>query len=291
MYFAHALVCQGVADAIGAPFEFGTPTSKDVLAAMKNQRLLEITDDTQMTLFTAQALTNVLSKFGVGFSTADFKSEVTLQYLKWFVTQTDYPHNHKDGLLKYPQLFSRRAPGNACLGSLSLQFSCRDHTGFASSRFGCGAVMRLLPFAFLRGHVADERIADLIQVSMSVTHGDPRLGGVTATFLSAVIEAMDTGTVTANTTVPVAQLGKGWYSDECLDMALSSVARSETYTDMLVQSIAHPGDSDSVAAVAGAFWGLTCRATPELATLAPRLAELQILLDVAYDFEQVLSNL
>lgn len=51
-----ALYSQAVADAIGNPFEFGNPTGAVVSEYMGSPNQLRITDDTQMAMFSLEAL-------------------------------------------------------------------------------------------------------------------------------------------------------------------------------------------------------------------------------------------
>lgn len=95
-----------------------------------------ITDDTQMTLFTAEAL------LGGG----DPLHQLRDAYLRWLQTQ-DEPLPSGDGLLAVLELHSLRAPGNTCLAALrSTRHGARGTpTDPINDSKGCGGVMRAAP--------------------------------------------------------------------------------------------------------------------------------------------------
>ena len=81
-----------------------------------------ITDDTQMTLFTAEGLIradNRLRDRGICHP----PTVVYHAYLRWLETQGQpvqypYPEVRSGWLIDVPSLHSRRAPGNTCLAAL-----------------------------------------------------------------------------------------------------------------------------------------------------------------------------
>ena len=125
-----------IGDALGAPIEF---MSIDQIRAIHRDQGLNdyseaygrkgaITDDTQMTLFTAEGL--ILSKVRQEYQGDEgVISAVYHALLRWLYTQEtnlqgDLIQNHGtcsivDGVLTgYKELFSLRAPGNSCLSAL-----------------------------------------------------------------------------------------------------------------------------------------------------------------------------
>ncbi|MFD7866114.1 ADP-ribosylglycohydrolase family protein [Streptomyces sp. NPDC059783] len=175
-----------------------------------------ITDDTQMTLFTAEGLIRAHVRArtkGIG------GAETTVlrnAYLRWLDTQ-----NHpappvrggddeiRTGRLRHESwLYARRAPGNACLTGLAsghvpdpaAPVGARGPVNSESK--GCGTVMRSAPFG-LTGQDAAEAFA-LAARCAQLTHGHPTgahaagaLAAVTAHLLEgdslpgAVLRAMD----------------------------------------------------------------------------------------------------
>lgn len=108
-----------------------------------------VSDDTQMSLFTAQACATALEQHGsdYGHSIRDLARDV---YLQWYQTQTAIPTRGGDGLLGYRQMFARRAPGGTCLSALARGGDGRVDEPINDSK-GCGGVMRVAPLAFLPG--------------------------------------------------------------------------------------------------------------------------------------------
>ena len=149
-----------------------------------------ISDDTQMTLFTACGL---LCADTAGVSSASCPPSrrfVEMAYVDWLHTQ--YPNQKKAGLcwlLQEPRLFSRRAPGGTCLTALSTyaqNSTTQDY--IAASRNtskGCGGVMRVAPIA-LQNH-GDIEVLDMEAAQVSaITHGHS-LGYIPSAILCHII--------------------------------------------------------------------------------------------------------
>lgn len=114
----------------------------------------EISDDTQMTLFTANGLLMGLTrKFMRGIGRAP-EYYVEYAYQDWFDTQMKsyksvmeqddkYCSNRYTWLSALPELYSRRAPGNTCL--IAISEMKEDRTPQNNSK-GCGGVMRVAPW-------------------------------------------------------------------------------------------------------------------------------------------------
>lgn len=110
-----------VGDALGAPVEFlsleqiRARYGPDGIADFDTAygRLGAITDDTQMTLFTAEGLLGAICR-GKREGTVDTPSVVHHAYLRWLRTQGD-PHDPSGGeldgrLVRLPELHHSRAP-------------------------------------------------------------------------------------------------------------------------------------------------------------------------------------
>src|SRR5579883_1882250 len=127
--FLGCLLGGAVGDALGAPVEFwslaeirgrlGPAGVTEYLPAYGRRGA--ITDDTQMTLFTAEGLLRADNR-GREKGIADPLAVVHRAYLRWLRTQDERPParpDPEDGwLLALPELHSRRAPGNTCLSAL-----------------------------------------------------------------------------------------------------------------------------------------------------------------------------
>ena len=114
----------------------------------------EISDDTQMTLFTANGLLMGLTRWymrGIGQAPEYY---VEYAYQDWFDTQMKpykrvmeqddkFCSNRHTWLSALPELYSRRAPGNTCLIAIS---EMKEGRTPQNNSKGCGGVMRVAPW-------------------------------------------------------------------------------------------------------------------------------------------------
>lgn len=155
--YVGCLLGGAVGDALGAPIEFMTLT--DIRHEFGKNGVTSfvpgaypvgaITDDTQMTMFTAEGLLRAAcraAKREVG-STAGI---VHHAYIRWLKTQgrrsaSRLQADKYDGwLINVPELFALRAPGNTCLYALIGGQMGTIERPFNDSK-GCGGVMRAAP--------------------------------------------------------------------------------------------------------------------------------------------------
>ncbi len=145
-----------IGDALGAPIEFLTLTQIHKRYGAKGVTDFvagdwpagTITDDTQMTLFTAEGLIRGKMRW-LDRGIASAESVVYQAYLRWLMTQGIQPpnrdrHDASGFLISVPELHARRAPGNTCLSALQSIVEYRGKPASNSSK-GCGAVMRMAP--------------------------------------------------------------------------------------------------------------------------------------------------
>ena len=85
----------------------------------------EISDDTQMTLFTANALLLGTTRGMTRGIMGSYPSYISLCYKEWLRTQYEqFPLNEEYSytwLINVPELFARRAPGNTCISAKMVQ--------------------------------------------------------------------------------------------------------------------------------------------------------------------------
>ena len=195
-----------VGDALGAPVEF--LSRAEIIRKFGPRGLTEmvpaygklgaVTDDTQMTLFTAEGtlrgyIRNVLR--GICHP----PTVIHHAYLRWLYTQgeplpTDNAFILTGWLIKQKDLFARRAPGATCIGSLRRN----SHIGAPAQNDskGCGGVMRIAPvgmiFYALSGSNPDaraeklQRTFDLGCDAAALTHGNPT-GFLAAGVMAALV--------------------------------------------------------------------------------------------------------
>ncbi len=196
-----SLIGGAIGDALGYPIEF-----LDEASIKKQYGFVRdfvgtslISDDTQMTLYTAVNFPFALTRGAMRGVGGDPRDIVYLahSYLKWYEGQVGIEDGAYPSFLRYvPYLNVRRAPGNTCLSALK---QYRDTGEFATidkpfnNSKGCGGVMRVAPvglyFAWLnaKGHPIDAYDATKTGAeAAALTHGHP-LGYIPAAYLSCLI--------------------------------------------------------------------------------------------------------
>jgi len=244
-----------------------------------------VSDDTQMTLFTAEAVNR-------SHSAGEFIDECRAAYLRWYETQTGRPGEGRGGLLAHAPLWKRRAPGNTCMSALA-----QGGTGTPERRIndskGCGGVMRTAPIGLV-GHWDERTAFELGAAAAALTHGHPS-GFFSAAAMSAIVrnlldgvdltvavdrasrllsehsEAKETHAAIERAVALARQssdgqdvarraLGEGWVGEEALAIAIYSCLVGSDFEETMRIAANHDGDSDSTASIAGqlfgARWGL-----------------------------------
>ncbi|MDE6741910.1 MAG: ADP-ribosylglycohydrolase family protein, partial [Muribaculaceae bacterium] len=139
-----------VGDALGFEVEFsslngilnryGAPGITDY--ALDTKGIARFSDDTQMTLFTAEGLLSAYQS-DLDPSPVDIRRCIKDAYLAWFETQTAFQLPLSSSWLTHIRdLWNRRAPGNTCLSALS---ELKEGREVNNSSKGCGGVMRVAP--------------------------------------------------------------------------------------------------------------------------------------------------
>ena len=291
------LLAGGVGDQLGNDVEF-----------MSRSRMLEvygpdgvremsrhITDDTQMTLFTAEGMLMGL-KHGMPMPACVYQS-----YLDWYATQMGSAKGgvfrKESALMQEERLFVRRAPGNTCLSALGGGDMGLIDNPINRSK-GCGGVMRTAPCGLLKvidaieledvyalqgaqaaaithghlmGYVPAAMLADMVH---QITLEDGRtLKEITVDSLRRVVRLfgasqemvmfnwmMTRAMELAETQVPaheaIRELGGGWVGDEALAIAVYCVLKyPDDMEACLSAAVTHNGDSDSTGAIAGNILG------------------------------------
>ena len=287
-----------IGDALGEPVEF---LSKDerlqrwgpagVQGFVHPHGMGRFTDDTQMTLFTAEALI-LHAKTGEPLLTALHNT-----YLRWLVTQK-FPSRispdtylREGFLLDEPILHKRMGPGRTCLRAL-MEATDLGMPVVNDSK-GCGGLMRVAPIGFWAALHPDDwdtrRTFTVASQAAQLTHGHP-CGYLSAGFFAALMREVALGvplndamTETmlfleklgetgapirqlvlraqefAGKEVPweqaVQELGAGWVADEILAVAIYLGLTAPDFRTGIIQAANHPGDADSVGAIAGQLLG------------------------------------
>jgi ADP-ribosyl-[dinitrogen reductase] hydrolase len=262
----NALYGQAVADAVGNPFEFQNDIDPDnVVEYAKLADRLVISDDTQMSIFGMEAIE--YSNHYSGNIYEKIRQSFTESYIDWYYTQTNNPENHRSfsrnyGLLSFESMYSVQSPGNTCLNSLK---TIKSGKIVKNNSKGCGSVMRLLPITLLalQGYPHDEMV-ELAKITGAITHKHPENDKAIEGYMN-IMQAIAHGlafdpSIQAN---HISEIGEGWTAQECVNMAEWAYCKANSFEELLALSIAHGGDSDSVAAVAGSMWGFSGEEVPK----------------------------
>lgn len=188
--FTGCLLGGAIGDALGYPIEFlkideiYSEYGENGIQNLNVNRVMGkslISDDTQMTLFTADGILCYERKKENGENICI--SECTFySYERWLYTQgqplrEEYSwliEKDKSILFKYKELFSQRAPGNSCLTSLidaknNNYGTIKKHVNNSK---GCGGVMRVAPAGLYNLH-NNKKAFKLGCELAAITHGHP----------------------------------------------------------------------------------------------------------------------
>ena len=273
-----------IGDALGYPVEF-----------MSHSKILEtyggvgindlekgkafISDDTQMTLFTAEGILLTTSK-------EKLVDNIYLAYLRWLSTQGyNIPVIEEGWLIHDNRLHARRAPGNSCISALqSGEMGTIDEP--INNSKGCGGVMRVAPLGVLCP--PDEAFTYGMKTA-AITHGHPsgyypagalaRIISLTLTgdgLVHAVEDTMDhlrkhegseetlnllqraykLGLENTDPFEDIKSFGQGWVGEEALAIAVyCSLRFKDDFKNALIAAVNHDGDSDSTGAITGNILG------------------------------------
>lgn len=297
-----SLLGGAVGDALGAAVEFlslaeirsrfGPAGVQDYAPAYGRRGA--ITDDTQMTLFTAEGLMRAWVRAGLR-GVCSVPGVIHHAYLRWLLTQEARPTKPDvqigtDGwLFAISALHSRRAPGNTCLSALRVADHWLDPAVARNNSKGCGGVMRVAPIGLFAPEIGDDdRVFGMAADAAALTHGHPS-GFLSAGHLAVTIavllrgeplpaaldaadaqlcrrehhaetaDALAAARALAAHGVPSPEqletLGGGWVAEEALAIAVCCALAASGFADGVLLAANHSGDSDSTAAIAGNLLG------------------------------------
>lgn len=301
--YVGCIVGGAIGDALGAPTEFmnldsilekfGPNGVNDYIEY--DNGLGEITDDTQMLLFTAEGLLRSwhrATRRGIwgAYSTICYQS-----YLRWLKTQEDWYGDKAllnlqlDGwLINERFLYKRRAPGATCLSALRTGNPGTIENPINNSK-GCGGIMRIAPVGLL--FYSDPAKAFKIGSELAaMTHGHPS-GYLSAGYFAALIAYINSGNNLMDSIKETCKLlktydqheetlasvenalelhamqspsykqletlGGGWVGEEALAISLyCSLCYENNFEKAINLAINHSGDTDSTGALTGNIIGL-----------------------------------
>jgi ADP-ribosylglycohydrolase len=282
-------------------------------------RLGAITDDTQMTLFTAEG---ILRDRQLPPAERDAAAAIWRAYRRWLSTQDDRPSpaSQSDGWLTSQRfLQAERAPGNTCLSAL---WAGQPGTLLqpANDSKGCGGVMRVAPIG-----LADGDPFALGCQAAALTHGHPSgyySAGALAVIVSELVRGADlhaavaaaldalrhlavpseSAEVTASLEqavalaeqgparpVTIAALGAGWVGEEALAIAVHCALTASDFRSGVLAAVNHGGDSDSTGAICGNLLGASLGAAAIDSDLLGGLEGRDVITQLADDLHAVFA--
>lgn len=162
------LIGGAIGDALGYPIEFAKGI-KDKQVTIYKDNVGIISDDTQMTLFTANALLWRDTRLALKGTTIPIEDALYNAYLDWLDTQINTQSLIGNSWIKHlPELKVMRAPGNTCMSMLRSN-TMGTLTKPINDSKGCGGVMRVAPIGLYTrfSEVAGEYAAK----AAAITHG------------------------------------------------------------------------------------------------------------------------
>ena len=285
-----SLLAGAIGDALGAALEFMSLSEIEAEFGLGGATSFTpyyghpapITDDTQMTLFTAEGLIEA-AKHGT-----DPVEEVWAAYQRWYHAQGGpLPEGIAPdfGLLAVPELWERRAPGNTCMGSMAGGVPGTTTKSLNDSK-GCGGIMRVAPVGLVA--TSDQEAYRLGCDVAALTHSHCNgwiPAGVQAVIIHRIMEGDDLfaavlagremaeqdpqgGEVVACIDAAIAlsaeaplggwdlhRLGGAWVGEEALAITIAVVLAEDDINKALLLAVNHSGDSDSTGAMVGNVLG------------------------------------
>jgi len=310
----------GVGDALGAGIEFlslGEIRQRYGPAGVTGYvpaygRAGAITDDTQMTLFTAEGLLRGQQQPA---DRRDPALAIWRSYQRWLNTQYGEP---AEGWLSSQEfLHHGRAPGTTCLSALHAGHPGTVNDPVNNSK-GCGGVMRIAPAglaggdpftlgcqaaALTHGHPTGYLAAGALAVMISDLVGGRDLRGAATAAISRLERADGGDEVTAALTAAmrtaelgplsadaIGMLGQGWTAEEALAIATHCALTADSFRSGVLHAVNHAGDSDSTGAICGNLLGAALGAAAIDGDLLAQLEGGDVIIQVADDLHDVFAG-
>jgi ADP-ribosylglycohydrolase len=331
-FFRGCLVGGAIGDALGEPVEFldleeiqtrfGPNGIQDLQRSSSGKA--EITDDTQMTLFTAEGILRAETR-GVLKGICHPPSVVYFAYQRWLLTQgypkvEEYDWIYDGWLLGIKELHARRGPGNTCLSALLSKKQGTTDDPINNSK-GCGGVMRVSPVGLF---YRKENAFNVAVEFAALTHGHPSgylSAGAQAYLIATIIEgqdleksveftieelkkhvdheectkglkqALELSKMEISDKEAIDKLGEGWVGEEALAISVYCVLKYQNdFKKAVIAAVNHNGDSDSTGAITanilGAYLGLSHLPSTWIENVELKEVLIQVADDLLIDYHE-----
>lgn len=292
--YTGCLIGGSIGDALGWPVEFEKLNKikryygiNGITELELRNNKAEITDDTQMTIFTADGLLKSAVKDFNEESIPDM-SIIYDSYQNWLNTQNNIYHANNNGWISNIEgLYARRAPGTTCTGALYNKKPGSIENPINSSK-GCGGVMRVAPVGLMY-YRNPAKAFEVGARCAALTHGSPSAylpAGVHACIIANLVQGK-TVEKAVDSSIDVLKeyeghedtlhllekakeyaksdmsnerairlLGEGWHGDEAIAISVYCALKySDNFEKALISAVNHDGDSDSTGAITGNILG------------------------------------
>ena len=173
------LVGGAIGDALGYSVEFMTyPSiirqygSDGITSFTLEDNLALFSDDTQMTLFTANGLLNGIVRNNFLHQKSSLIDNIGNAYIDWYKTQLrqNYriPENERNCWISgIPQLYALRAPGNTCLTAIQQRI---NGSKVENNSKGCGGIMRIAPIVLAFDKCPSDNAQEIFNYQANIIH-------------------------------------------------------------------------------------------------------------------------
>ena len=199
------LIGGAAGDALGYAVEFSR--EREIFSSYGPQGITEfrlnkrlgkaiVSDDTQMTMFTAEGLIEAYKAMGEKRCAPRIRQHIAKSYQNWLFTQDSlYKSEICDGrsrLCAVPGLYSRRAPGNTCLSTLEARKRLPSPDDYIADKrnnsCGCGGVMRVAPIGTIP--CDDIRLVDMEAAQAATITHSHSLGYIPAAIFAHIVHRL-----------------------------------------------------------------------------------------------------
>ena len=300
--FRGCLIGGAAGDALGyaveflsEPYLFGRYGNRGITEYELSGGLARFSDDTQMTMLTANGLLNAVTQN----PSHDYIGGIKTAYQQWLKTQNSSysgAGNQSCWIMNVPGIYAFRGPGNTCLSAIAAGCNGTVEHPINDSK-GCGGVMRVAPIGlyFDEAKMEPEAVDRLGAEAAALTHGH-EMGYIPAAmqvhiirllshndeitlkeavlssmaamerlfpkseqlpkFLSLIGKAIELAESRTLSLLAIHQLGEGWCGDEALAIAIYCALKFQNDFDKAIRAaVNHGGDSDSTGAITGNILG------------------------------------
>ena len=172
-----SMMAGAVGDALGYPVEF--MSRKAIFSHYGDKGIVKfkldrngkalVSDDTQMTLFTANGLLTGLEQG------CEPEKHIADAYLDWYYTQTGIKGDRSacTWLRDLPEMAHQRAPGTTCMSACESLMIHEEPNNYSK---GCGGIMRVAPMGLLDAayRAKDDELMELKEFRRRVAEDDLR---------------------------------------------------------------------------------------------------------------------